>query len=365
MLKRLQIKPPRPWRAGLLVLMAGVVACNPNPTQRQIPASPAVSQTELTTGNRPQVLATTGVLCDLTKKIAQNTVETVCLVGPGQDPHTYQPAPEDRKAIETAQLILYGGYEHEPTLLKLIKASRNQAPKVAVHEQAVPKPLIGKEHEHGHGVEDAAHEDRGGEKVAGHNHDRESEQVPDPHVWHNAQNGIRMAKTIREHLIKIAPNQAELYTRNTQQLIGELEKLDAWIKVQIATIPPEKRKLVTTHDALSYYATAYGLEMAGALQGITTNEQPTPQRIADLTSAIQSTGVPTIFAEITVNPKLMEAVAREAKVKISAQELYSDGLGVPDSAGDSYEKMLRVNTCTIVDGLGGKCTPFESQPAGK
>ena len=189
----------------------------------------------------------------------------------------------------------------------------------------------------------------------------EGEKVPDPHVWHNPQNGIRMVEVIRDELKKIAPSNAELYTKNAAKLTDDLQKLDPWIKAQIATIPADKRKLVTTHDALSYYADAYGLEVAGALQGVTTEEQPTAARIAELSSEIKRAGVPTIFAETTTNPKLMETVAREANVKISDKELYSDELGGPGSGADTYEGMLKTNTCAIVSGLGGNCTPFASE----
>ena len=170
-----------------------------------------------------------------------------------------------------------------------------------------------------------------------------------------------MVETIRDQLIEVSPSNAQLYTKNAASLTDELQKIDTWIKAQIATIPAQKRKLVTTHDALSYYADAYGLEMAGALQGVTTEEQPTAARIAELSSEIKTAGVPTIFAETTTNPKLIETVAREANVKISEKELYSDDLGGPGSGADTYQGMLKANTCTITSGLGGSCTPFATE----
>lgn len=333
MLKRLPKKIQPLWGRAALGLALGLVSCSSSPQ-----SSPPITQ------SLPKVVATTGVLCDLTRQIAHNTIDLTCLVKPGQDPHTYQPQPEDRKAIETANLIFYGGYGHEPTLLKLIAATKNQAAKVAVHEKAVPKPLMGPEDNH-----------EGEEKPSA------GELVPDPHVWHNTQNGIRMVAVISSELQKLAPSRGALYTRNAQQLTSNLQQLHRWIETQLATLPPGKRQLVTTHDALNYYAQAYGLKMVGALQGITTNEQPTPKRIAELASEIKSTGVPTIFAETTVNPKLMQAVAREAHVKISEQELYSDGLGPPRSGADTYQGMLIANTCAIAQGLGSHCTPFVGQ----
>jgi manganese/iron transport system substrate-binding protein len=346
MLNNLSAKTRRLGSAAVFALGIGLVGCSGGTqTSNTAPNSPAATQTQASpTANLPKVVATTGVICNITKEIAQSSIDTICLIKPGDDPHAYQTKPEDRKAIETANLILYGGYDHEPSIIKLIKSTTNSAPKIAVHELAVPKPLIG-EHEH-----------EGEQKTEGKPH-AEDEKVPDSHVWHNPQNGIRMVETIRDELKKVAPSNAELYTSNAAKLTTNLQNLDTWIKAQIATIPADKRKLVTTHDALSYYANAYGLEVAGALQGVTTEEQPTAARIAELSSKIKSAGVPTIFVETTTNPKLMETVAREANVKISDKELFSDELGGPGSGADTYEGMLKTNTCAITSGLGGNCTP--------
>ncbi|UNU26288.1 metal ABC transporter solute-binding protein, Zn/Mn family [Microcoleus vaginatus] len=353
MLKNLAGKTRRLWGTAVLAIGCGLVGCSGGENASNgVPASPAATQTQaIQAANLPKVVATTGVICNITKEIAQSSIDTTCLIKPGDDPHAYQTKPEDRKAIETANLILYGGYNHEPSIIKLIKSSSNSAPKIAVHELAVPKPLMG-EHEHEDGEEEAENKPPA-----------EGETVPDPHVWHNPENGIGMVETIRDELIKVSPSNVQLYTKNAASLTDELQKVDTWIKAQIATIPAEKRKLVTTHDALSYYADAYGLEIAGALQGVTTEEQPTAARIAELSSEIKTAGVPTIFAEITTNPKLMETVAREANVKISDKELYSDDLGGPGTGADTYQGMLTTNTCTIISGLGGNCTAFAAETA--
>ena len=337
MLKNLTEKSSRLCGVAVLAIACGLVAC----TSGSETSKPAP---DIKSSNLPKVVTTTGVICDITKEIAQRSIDIICLIKPGEDPHAYQTKPEDRKAIETANLILYAGYNHEPSIIKLIKSSSNPAPKIAVHELAVPKPLMG-EHEHGE------------EKAQNKTHTA-GEKVPDPHVWHNPKNGIRMVETIRDELKKVSPTNAQLYTKNAAKLTDNLAKIDTWIKAQIATIPAQKRKLVTTHDALSYYAEAYGLEIAGALQGVTTEEQPTAARIAQLSSEIKTAGVPTIFVETTTNPKLMQTVAREANVKISDKELYSDELGGPGTGADTYEGMLKTNTCAITSGLGGNCTPF-------
>jgi manganese/iron transport system substrate-binding protein len=291
------------------------------------------------------VVATSSVLCDLTKTIAANTIDLTCLVKAGTDPHVYEPTPEDRKAIEDAQLVLYFGYDFEPSLIKLIEASSNSATKVAVAEAAIPKPLMG-EHEDEHGEE----------HTEGETH-AEAEE-PDPHVWHDAENGVQMVKVIQDNLAKAAPENTDLYTKNAQALTAELTQVDSWIKAQIATIPAGSRKLVTTHDALGYYSAAYSIPVEGALQGISTEEKTTAARVRELTEEIKADRVPTIFAEVSANPKLIETVAKEANVKLSERELFADGLGAAGTEGDTYPKMLMANTKAIVEGLGGQYTAF-------
>lgn len=323
-------------KLSILTIFIGLWGCTP---------SAKVEKTaETSTENLPLVVATTSVLCDLTEQVAQDTVDLKCLVGPGIDPHVYQPTPEDRQSIENADLVFYGGYNFDPSLIKLIKATSNSNPKIAVHEQAVTNPIMAREHHHGE-------ED--------HDHEHSSEEkVPDPHVWHNPQNGVAMVGVIAEGLTQLQPNLGEKYQTRSNDIKTELGKIDQWIGVQIATIPPEKRKLVTTHDALGYYVATYGIDFQGALSGLSTEESPSAGTVGNLVKDIKKTQVPTIFAESSVNPKLIETVAKEANVQVSPQELYADGLGEKGTEGESYQKMLISNTKAIVEGLGGQYTAF-------
>ncbi|MBW4515917.1 MAG: zinc ABC transporter substrate-binding protein [Timaviella obliquedivisa GSE-PSE-MK23-08B] len=346
----MQIQRYQTWGSSLLALMFGILsACASSTPTRQ--TSPLTSTDTAATSTNLKVVATSSVLCDLTKTVAAETIDLTCLVKAGTDPHVYEPTPEDRKAIEDAQLVLYSGYDFEPSLIKLITASSSPAPKIAVGEVAVPKPLMG-EHEHGH-EEEHAEEEKSAEGEA------HAEEEPDPHVWHDAQNGIEMVKVIQDSLTKAAPANSDLYAENAQALTAELTQVDGWIKSQIATIPTNSRKLVTTHDALGYYSAAYDIPVEGALQGISTEEKPTAARVKELTEEIKADGVPTVFAEITESTKLLETVAKEANVEISEQELFADGLGEAGSEGDTYPKMLVANTRAIVEGLGGQYTAFQ------
>ncbi len=180
--KRLPTKGSRIWGLTTLLILMNLSGCNTAPQTNEsttTPTVPSVNEANTTTepqGDRPTIVATTSVICGLTQEIAGNTVDLKCLITSGSDPHEYQPNPEDSKAIEQADLILYGGYNFEPDLIKLINATSNPAPKVAVDEVAVPKPQ--------------QFEDEG-------------ETVTDPHVWHNAQNGIRMAQVINKSLAEL------------------------------------------------------------------------------------------------------------------------------------------------------------------
>jgi manganese/iron transport system substrate-binding protein len=328
-------------KLGILVLLIGLGACSTSP-QGEI--SQEMEQEEL-----PLVVATTNVLCDLTEQVAQETVNLKCLVGAGVDPHVYQATPDDRLAIENADLILYGGYNFDSSLIRLVEATSNDAPKIAVHEKAVPKPIMGADHHHDHDHDHHHH----------HDHDHGSKElVPDPHVWHDPKNGIAMIAVITEGLAQIQPDLAAEYESRAMEIKTNLTQLDQWITAQIATIPKKQRKLVTTHDALGYYVKAYNLEFQGALSGISTEEAASAASIASLVKEIQKTQVPTIFAESSINPKLIETVAREAQVQVFPSELYADSLGEKGTGADTYQGMLIANTKAIVEGLGGQFTLF-------
>lgn len=331
-------KPPLRWLRQLsggtaLSLLVGLSGCVSAPTQSVHSTAPSATSAT-TTVDRPLVVATNTVVCDLTRQIAAETVNLKCLIDAGSDPHEYKPKPDDSEAIEQARLILYGGYNFEPELVRLIQASSNAAPKIAVDEVAVPNPQAFEE---------------------------DGKTETDPHVFHNAANGVQLAAVINKNLTQLQPAQAILYAAKTKKLTNELTQIDTWIKAEIATIPIAQRKLVTTHDAFGYYSKAYGIPVIGALQGVSTEEKATPTRVKALVKEIEATGVPTIFAEATINPKLIEAVANEAHVKVADRDLFADGLGEKGSEGDTYQKLFIANTKTIVEGLGGKFTPFQAK----
>ena len=277
----------------------------------------------------PQVTVTSTIIADLTAEVGGDEIELTRILKAGDDPHLYEPVPQDTIALERADLILYNGYNLEPALIRLVEGTGTKAIKVAI-----------------------------GEKVIALENTNYGRNTPDPHVWGDAQNGIVMVEAIRDALIELSPSDREIFAENAAKLQASLQQLDEWIRQQVATIPPENRQLVTTHDAFEYYARAYGLEVAGTLIGMSTEEQPSAQTVKTLSDAIKAAGIPAIFAETTINPTLIQTVAQEAEVRLSDRQLYSDSLGAAGSEGDSYLKMLVANTRTIVEALGGEYTPF-------
>ncbi|WP_322744058.1 metal ABC transporter substrate-binding protein [Planktothrix mougeotii] len=305
------------WSILLTIILSGLSSCTQSTPENSV------------NGDQPKVVSTSTIIADLTEQIGGDEIDHQGILQPGADPHVYEPVPQDSIALEKADLILYNGYNLEPGLIKLMKAASTSGKKVAV-----------------------------GEVIKFLDFQYKGQTQPDPHVWGTAKNAILMVNKIRDELIALSPEDAVIFNKNATQLTQELTQLDRWIQQQIATIPPQNRKLVTTHDAFQYYAHAYGLEVIGTLIGISTEEQPSAKTVKNLSDSIQKTGVPAIFAETTINPKLITTVAEESGVKLAPEQLYSDSIGSPGSEGDTYVKMLVKNTKTIVEALGGKYTPF-------
>lgn len=321
--------------------------------------------------NLPKVVATSTVLCDLTQQIAGQTIDLTCLLKPGADPHAYSLSPGDRKAIEQAQLVFYNGYNLEPNLEKAIQATSADIAKVAVAEEAVPKPLLGAGHDHGAEEDHKGEEDHADEHDHGHSEDdhadekheahaEEADQTPDPHVWHSPKQGVEMVTVLEGSLAKLVPDQAQTYAQNSKEVVTELEKIDIWIQAQIQTIPAQQRKLFTTHESFAYFANTYGLMLEGTLQGFSTEEKPSAARVKDVVEDIKTAKVPVIFLESGETSKLMQTVAKEADVQIAPTELFADSLGEENSRGSTYQAMLIANTETIVKGLGGQYTAYRN-----
>lgn len=287
-------------------------------------------------GGRLKVAATTTMIGDLVRQVGGDRVELVVIMPPGTDPHTYKPSPGDITQLRNASLVFYNGLHLEGTMVDVFED---------------PKKLAGKSRPVTRGLTDA--QLLGGQGGPG--------GVHDPHVWFDVKLWAHAADVVRAELVAADPAGAADYERRAAELKTRLEALDAHVRAQIASIPKDRRVLITSHDAYNYFGAAYGIEVRG-LQGISTESEAGIQAVNSAVDFILANKIPAIFVESSVSPKTIERVqadcrSRGVDVKIGG-ELFSDAMGKPGEhppyAVETYDGMVRYNVDTIVKGLRGE-----------
>ena len=274
--------------------------------------------------SKPLVVATASMLADMAKNIGGEFIEVKTIVPIGGDPHTYEPTPGDAVLSSKADLILRNGLTFEGWLNELIENSGTDAELVRVTEGIKPITSV------------------------------IYENAPDPHAWMDVEHGIVYAENIKNALVKLVPDYQRELEFNFNAYKSTLQSLHNYINERISTIPKERRVLITSHDAFQYYGRKYGLQLESIL-GTSTDAQAQTSDIVRLNKVIKESGVPSVFIETTVNPKLLKQIAHDNNVKIGGK-LYSDSIGELDSEAPSYVDMLKYNTETIVNALTAKDT---------
>ena len=261
-----------------------------------------------------KAIATISIIGDVVKNVARDAVNLVVLVGPNGDAHEYEPVPADSVNLAQADIIFENGLHLEHWLDKLYAASGSKAKRSVVSQGVSPRIF------------------------------EDNPQETDPHAWQDVTNVILYTQNVRDALIAIDPANKDKYTANAKDYIEKLQSLDAWVKAQVALIPVDKRKLVTNHDALGYFARRYGFKIIGAVIPSATTEaaDPSAKQTADLLNIIKANGVHAIFSENMANPKLAQTLSQEAGVEVGP-ELYTDALGPVGSQGETYCKMIKYN----------------------
>lgn len=306
------------WR--IIVAFSLLVACQPAP-------SGGVEE-----GRRLQVVATTPIVGDVVREIGGEAIDLVVLLQPGMDPHTFEPSPQDAARVARAAVIFAVGAGLEAFLDPLLRQAGGRARKVDLTEGIPLRPFEA-------GVEEVEEEE-------GH----EAHGPMDPHVWLDPQNVITWTFTIERTLGELDPGHADRFRRNAEAYRAELKALDEWIQAQVASIPPERRLLVTEHQVFGYFAHRYGFTQAGViLPGVTTAAQPSAQEIARLEETIRTKGIRAIFVSSTVDPVLARRIAEDTGARLV--RLYVDSLSEPGGEADSYLKMMRYNVQAIVEAL--------------
>jgi len=278
-----------------------------------------------------KVVATTTQVGDFARNVGGDKVVVQQILKPNVDPHDYEPSPADIQAIAEADVVVKNGVGLEKWLDQVITSAGFDGTIVDASQGVAIRQGDGSE-----------------EEAAG-----------DPHIWHNPMNAKIMATNIEKAFAAKDAADASAYQANLAAYSAKIDALDADIAKKIDSIPVDRRKLVTNHDAFGYYIDRYKLTFVGSIiPSFDTSAELSGKQIADLVAKIKSTGVTAIFSESSLPPKTADAIGREAGVEVEAGEdsLYGDTLGPEGSAGATYLQMEEHNTDTIVTALKGSAT---------
>ena len=304
-------RPPVSRLAGLL--LAGLLLA------LALPAAPVWAAPA-----RPlRVVTTFSILDDMVKAVGGPYLSVTTLVGPDGDVHTYEPSPADARALVRADVVVSSGLGLETGFDRLYDASGSKATRF-VASQGVHVRYV----------------DKAGTREA------------DPHCWQDVRDAMVMVRNIRDGLCAADPSAAANIKDRAAHYLKELQQTDAYIAKRAAEIPSPERKLVTSHDALGYFARRYDFQVIGqALSSLSTEAaEPSAREMADIIEEIRRAHVPAVFTENIHSPKLMDQIARDAHVKI-VTSLYTDALGAPGTPGATYIGMMRYNIDTIAKAL--------------
>jgi len=266
------------------------------------------------------VVATTTQLGDLARQVAGERASVRQILSPNSNPHEYEPRPSDVRAVSSARVVLRSGGDLDDWLADVLRNAGSDATTVTLIDAV---------------------------------RTRTGEGGVDPHWWQDPRNAVIAVRRIRNALSAADPGGRATYAANAARYLAELRALDRAIAACIDRVPRPRRKLVTDHDALGYYADRYAVDVIGTvIPALSTQAQSSAGEVARLVRTIRRAGVSTIFSENSANPKLAKAIARDAGAKLGPP-LYADSLGPEGSQGATYLGALRANTRALVAGFTG------------
>jgi zinc/manganese transport system substrate-binding protein len=287
-----------------------------------VPLAAAVLSTASYAADKIPVVASFSILGDLVRVVGGDRVNVSTLVGPNEDAHAFEPKPADAKSIVQSRLFVVNGLGFEHWAQKLAKSANYQGATVVASTGVKARTMATDD---GKGVE------------------------TDPHAWQNPDNVVLYVRNIAAGLAKLDPEGAASYQANSEAYVQQLQTLDSWAKAQFASLPKEKRKVITSHDAFGYFAAHYGLRFL-APQGISTDAEPSAKQVARLIQQIQREKIRAVFLENMGNPKLLEQISKDAGATVGAS-LYADALSLPGQSGATYLQMARANVSALLAGM--------------
>jgi zinc/manganese transport system substrate-binding protein len=299
-------------------------------------------------------VASTTIIQNIAQNVAGDKLTVDFLVPTDGDVHQFQPTPADLKKIADADLILVNGVGLEQFLDRLITNSGTKAKVVTVTVGLPIQKFLSiatRANTTATTADTAAIIGISGSYQCGTPQPGQDIGECDPHLWQNVANVIVYTLNIRDAFIIADPANADTYNVNAGNYIAQLQQLDADLFAAVQTIPAANRVLVTNHDALGYFATRYGFQIAGViLSGGTTGQEPDPKTVADLINTIKAKQVKAVFLENVSSDKLATQIGTESGVQV-LQALYTDSLGAAGSPGATYLGMIRANLKTLQDAL--------------
>jgi len=267
--------------------------------------------------DRLKVVASFSILGDIVKNVGGDRVDVTTLVGPNSDVHVYAPAPSDAKKVTDAGLLVINGLGLEGWLPRLVQSAGGKATIVTASNGIAPLKL--------------------GSQA-------------DPHAWQSVVNAKIYVANIRDGLIACDPEDSAEFRTNAERYLAELDGLDAEVRAAIAKIPPERRKVISTHDAFGYFAAAYGLEFVAPI-GVSTESEPSARDIAALIQQIKADKIPAVFLENLSDDRLIRRIAAETGARVGGT-LYSDSLTDEKGPAPTYIALVRHNIKALTSALG-------------
>lgn len=274
------------------------------------------------------VVTTTTILTDLVKNIGGDAINVDGLMGSGVDPHLYKASEGDVSKLVNADVIFYNGLHLEGKLVEVLEKMKSaEKATIPLADELNKSQLIGSEY---------------------------FASNYDPHVWFNIDFFKQFTEKVTEVLSNNDPKNAEIFRANEKRYLDALKKLKEDVTSVVNELEPEKRILVTAHDAFNYFGKAYGFEVIG-LQGLSTATEAGVQDVQRLAAFIIENNVKAIFIESSVPKRTIEALQEAVKSKghnVSiGGTLYSDALGNAGTAEGTYLGMYRYNIKTIFNAL--------------
>ncbi len=269
------------------------------------------------------VVASFSILGDFVKNVGGDLISVDLLVGPEGDTHVYQPSPADAKKLAASKVIFLNGFKLEGWIDRLIKASGTKANIVVATKGIKPREM-------------AEEGDNDTKKSSAHEH-----AGVDPHAWQSIANAKIYVTNIRDALVAVDPMGKMAYEKNAADYLAKLALLEMELNESIAKIPPERRRIITTHDAFGYFGAVYGFEFI-APQGVSTDSEASAKDVAKIIRQIKAQKIPAIFVENISDRRLIQRIAEETGAKIGGK-VYSDSLSPTGGPASTYIDMMRNN----------------------